>query len=372
MTHNILIVVDNLDLGGIQRLALDEAYYFQTTGNRVKVLSLRPIKNPLSILSADNAYLDINPIEIIEASQGFFAQLKCFLNVVLRSDPQIILCHSARSILLSKIARNFPSKREFRIAGFMHQMPQLSTRVQNLKRAIYFRLADEVSAVSKQFVLELNYLRKESFFYRILFPGDIGFDRVGVFLPRLDFQLKNSEQPISRTRPLIYLGRITKWKGYEKFCNLVEKYFEEESVIVFTSPAVHSDIFDDKFFISRNRHLVYSRGIASFDWHNSGIHFYPTFYTTLTKYPMSISFNVLECIFLGIPSLISEEKFETWPEFEGSILCHTTTWDEDDVISKVSEIMKLPVADLNNEKVRLRSIISIEDHCARILQSIYK
>lgn len=189
--------------------------------------------------------------------------------------------------------------------------------------------------------MEIGKLRSDSLFLRIFFRKDIEFDRVGVHLPRLDFQSNSSSKSISKERPLIYLGRVTKWKGYDKFCLMVDDLFPEDDVIVFTSPAIHSDVFDKNFFQKRNRQIIYSESIAMFKWENSAIHFYPTFYTKGTNFSMSISFNVLESLYLGTPSIISKENFESWPELKNSVLCHTTTWDSEEVREIVLKIKSL-------------------------------
>lgn len=365
--NSILIVVDNLDLGGVQRLALDEAYYLTSQGAGCAIVSLSPIKNSLSITSADGDFFLQNPVEILEAPLGRFSQLKFFQKLLKRMHPNIVICHAARSLLYLRFLRYLVGPRSFKIRGFIHQMPQMSSRLQSLKRAIYFRFADEVSAVSNQFRLELNYLRSKTMFYRIFYRNDVKFDRVGVFLPRLDFLSNQAKEQLCQWSPLIYLGRITKWKGYEKFCELVNKYFKEDEVIVFTSPALHANIFHEEFFSSPKRKIIYSQGIASFRWQSTGIHIYPTYYGENTKYPMSISFNVLECIYLGIPSLISNEGFESWPEFRGSNLCQTTTWEPGEVLALIERIRSLSVATFQKEARTLREVISIRNHCDKIL-----
>lgn len=82
---------------------------------------------------------------------------------------------------------------------------------------------------------------------------------------------------------------------------------------------------------------------------------------------MSISFNVLECAYLGIPSIISYERFESWPEFRESILFQTTTWEKSDVLGIIAELRSRSRGEFIAEAKRLHEVMSIRDHCERIL-----
>jgi glycosyltransferase involved in cell wall biosynthesis len=246
----------------------------------------------------------------------------------------------------------------------------MSSFLQNTKRGFYFRFADEISAVSKQFMLEINNLRRISIKYRIVFPSKVVFDRVGIYLPRTDFlQSIASESFNFEDRPFVFLGRMIKWKGFAKFIHIADNLFPERFAVVFTSSDGHPDTFNANFFENKyRRELVLSRSIASIRWPNLAIHIYPSMYTSDTKFPMSISFNVLESLILGIPSLISAENFESWPELKGSILCFETDWSDDDVKMKVRRATELTTEMLLNEAQQLRRIISIESHCLRLIK----
>jgi hypothetical protein len=366
----VLIVVDNLDLGGVQRLALDQAYFFSANGHECSIISFSAIRKGRAILDADGDYFEKNTIGIEVIPKREIARQSFFRKKIDTLKPEIVLCHSARALFYLRILRTIQLCGEYRLVGFIHQMPQMSSLLQNVKRALYFRFADFVFASSNQFALELFAWRRKNLFYRLLFRRDLSFDRVGVFLPRLDFLSSRKNRIVIDVRPLVYLGRITKWKGFERFCRIVEEDFWERSVKVFTSPAVHTEILDEQFFENHNREIVYSKCIASYDWNDVGIHLYPTFYTLDIRHPMSISLNVLECIYLGIPSLISKEGLESWPELADSILCLMTDWTKEDVKLKISILDIITKSDFQKEADRLREVISIEEHCKRMLNLV--
>jgi len=363
----IIVVVDNLDIGGVQRLAMDESYYFHSEGRTCVLVSFTQTIKFKSILDVDEEFLKSSPLDIRVAPIGEKSRIRFFGDLVEKIRPEVILCHSARAIAYFRILRILRPSRNFKILGFVHQIPQMSDKLQTFKRAVYFRLADKVFAVSNQFGLEIGHLRQKSFFYRVLFRKDISFDRIGVNLKRLDHQSLHASVKIEGHRPLLYLGRITKWKGFDRFCQYVEEAFQGDDIIVFTSPALHADIFDDGFFKKHNRSIIFSKTIASFLWPSSAIHLYPTFYSDEVKFPMSISLNVLECIYLGIPSVISRENFESWPELKESILCSMTDWSTIELVEIISRLRKVNKENLIEESNKLRGVISIEGHCERVI-----
>lgn len=76
--------------------------------------------------------------------------------------------------------------------------------------------------------------------------------------------------------------------------------------------------------------------------------------------------NVLECLALGIPSLVSREDFWSWPELAKSSLVKTTDWNLEDVEEKISHLRQNAIVDLSLEIEAVRNIVSINDHVSRL------
>jgi hypothetical protein len=78
--------------------------------------------------------------------------------------------------------------------------------------------------------------------------------------------------------------------------------------------------------------------------------------------------NVLEMISQGIPSLISKEGFESWPELRESELVKVVDWTNTDEVSRtVESSRKLSGQIRNKEFENLSEAISIENHCHRLV-----
>lgn len=97
----------------------------------------------------------------------------------------------------------------------------------------------------------------------------------------------------------------------------------------------------------------------------------PTNYGQKVKYPQNVGLNVLECLALGIPSIISVEGFETWPEFRGSEMIYTTNWTIEESSKLVKEVLLSPAPRslLSNET--LRGLVGIDQHLMR-LQELFQ
>ena len=79
--------------------------------------------------------------------------------------------------------------------------------------------------------------------------------------------------------------------------------------------------------------------------------------------------NVLEMISQGITSLISKEGFESWPELRESVLVKVVDWSNTDEVLRIVETSRnLPIQVRISEFEKLSEVISIENHCRRLVK----
>jgi trehalose-6-phosphate synthase len=79
--------------------------------------------------------------------------------------------------------------------------------------------------------------------------------------------------------------------------------------------------------------------------------------------------NVLEMIASGIPSLISEEGFESWPELRDSLLVQVVNWDSKIEVDKaITSALNLSIEERRVATDKLLEVISIEQHVNRIIE----
>ena len=78
--------------------------------------------------------------------------------------------------------------------------------------------------------------------------------------------------------------------------------------------------------------------------------------------------NVLEFLALGVPSLISIEGFQSWPELEKNVLIETCNWfNSIEVDNKLNKLLNVDVISARDESLKLRESISIERHVTNLV-----
>jgi len=135
-----------------------------------------------------------------------------------------------------------------------------------------------------------------------------------------------------------------------------------------TASNYRKDIFNPDEFNSDYSHIIFNSSVTSLKLNIGSVHLYPSDYGPNIKYPQSIGMNVLEMISQGIPSLISKEGFESWPELRESELVKVVDWTNTDEVSRtVESSRKLSGQIRNKEFENLSEAISIENHCHRLV-----
>lgn len=367
----LFLFLDNLRIGGIQRLALDESYAFDRLGIGIEIVVLQSKVPTDDIRAIDGKFFQDNKIIVHHAPIGRFLKIFWLRRFLKKNNVKIAICHSASSIGLIRLASK-ALRRKIKIIGFLHQLASLSSQTQKFKRFMYFSMADSIKASSKQFILESNSALSNYPFYENLVKRKLGFDRMGVDLGRIDWLQKNSMVARVEGKPaLLFNSRTIAWKGFDKFVSLAEYLGEEYQYIVITSSSIHNSELVDKFKQLPDARLYFGLSVAHFSWEVPTIHIYPTDYGPKVNFPQSIGLNVLECLSLGIPSFISQEGFESWPEFRNSRFVREVDWSlVEEVKIQVEKVLlnAQSWSTMQHEMRRIRSIVSIEEHINRLMK----
>jgi len=339
--ERVQIVLDNLRVGGIQRLALDEAYSLTRTGKKVSLLVLEAPMPVDDIREVDSLFFQNHSLEIHFLPSSRSRQVVWFARYLKKNRPRIILCHSAKSVWIVKLA-SLLSLQKIYIVCFVHQLASLSSFSQRAKRFILFSLANQIRASSYQFILEFEKTHKRLGLINRWVVKKFNFDRMGIDLRRIKWTQTNFELiPIEGKPALIFNSRLTGWKGFETFLRIAELLGNEfQYILITTRTGNHSDS-RVRFNSMATAKLFHGKSVSHFKWNTPSVHLYPTNYGPKVKYPQSIGLNVLECLSLGIPSIISYDSFETWPEFKNNKMIHTTSWKEEESTQLVRQALQL-------------------------------
>ena len=362
-----LVILDNLRIGGIQRLALDEAYALSSRGYQVILLLLESVHELDDMREVDDDFFQTSEISIVSISGSNWRKVRAISSIIKNEKITKCISHSAKGVFILRISGLF-ALRKIKIRAYIHQLITLSDSVQRIKRVIFFSFADELHASSRQFVLELEQYLQGRRILRFVFRLKIDFDRMGVLLDRILIQDANRmREQESQQATILFMSRVAIWKGFGKFIHIAKELGEDFDYAVITS-RFHNDTFEVQRLCNEvGARLIFGSNVAKVDRGLRSIHLYPADYGMEIEYPQNIGLNVLESIALGVPSLISIEAFWSWPELSDSNLVWTTDWSDSDVKEKIRKILQIPVGDLLKEAKKVEDAISIESHVESLI-----
>ena len=99
-------MVDSLDIGGKQRIALDQAYYLHSIGFKVKIIMLNQATESNLVMSKMDLKFSLVPdIEIIPIAGLRYKQfLKLVLFFAKTRQDFVVISHSTKACVLSRAA----------------------------------------------------------------------------------------------------------------------------------------------------------------------------------------------------------------------------------------------------------------------------
>jgi len=365
-----VIVAENLRIGGVQRLLIDESYQFLAWNGIPHIVSLAPQMPGDHLPDLDQEFKPSNKLDITHLNANKAEQISYFYKMMREKDsPRVFITHSTTGAALLRICSLLAFKRILIILQ-IHQLITLSDKKQQFKRILYSMSADYVHFSSNQFLLEWKLLINKRKYSKLIYRKSLKFDRMGVYLPRLTSSDFSKKQLCETDVPhLIFLSRVTSWKGFEKFKSITKQFSSPEiHTVAMTASNYRNDIFNPDEFNTDQSHVIFNSSVASLQLNMGSVHLYPSDYGPKVKHPQSIGMNVLEMISQGIPSLISKEGFESWPELQESELVKVVDWTNEEVVFRTVESSRKLSSRIRKEEFeKLSGAISIENHCRRLV-----
>lgn len=360
------LYIDNLRIGGFQRLCLDQAYALsqQDFSVELHVLSSIELSNP-SFLFSESSLIDDHRITVHFLSEKLEFQLKSIIKMI-RNMPQqdIVISHSLRATALLWIGQKISFKK-FKFITTIHQLPTLSAPRQRLKRFVYSQLSPVLTAYSEAVVNDWN--NRVNHFpvgFRRLFNKKISILRNGIFLPRITNPIV---KPLSASRGrLIFLGRISTWKGLETFF-IFARYprLENFNILVMVPEISDSHRSQLKEEFGERIQFQIGKSFNSYTPMKGDVHFYAAQYGDKAKFIESISLNCLEMASVGTPSVVTQGGLNTWPELKSLSVFWECDWINKE--ATVDTIIKASQIDINEKEILgVRDLIDINRNLLRI------
>ena len=371
MEPRIIIVVQNLKIGGSQRIALDEAYGLASQNFFVTVITLENFLEDKvnNFVDKEKNFIDKYKLTIRAAEGTRIKQFKYFKTLFKSSEVSSeIISHSLRATVLIYLAKQF-CRSDVQIHTVIHQLPSLSNSSQRIKRFIYSILSDNLFTFSIAAKKDWDANIKSSFWLKQLFRGQqIKLLRNGVFLDRLPANVSFGSERSTENLRLIFLGRPTKWKGIETIFELLQmdQLVSAEALLFF--PYENKELLSHLPITVLNRiNIVIGKSIRDYYPKKGDVHLYPANYGENAKFIESISINCLEMAAIGVPSCVTEGGLETWPEFSQNSLITEVDWND---LNKTAEtIVELHKKNLSElDLIKVRNLVSINNHINQLIE----
>ena len=360
----VFIVVQNLKIGGFQRVALDEAYAFSSMGFEVVLIVLEELDKD----GAETFYL--SEIDLIKkfkihlsvVSGNRREQLISFMSLVRQSNySQYYISHNLRASVLIRLSSVILAKK-IRIFTVIHQVPSLSDRTQRFKRFLYARVSNKLFIFSAAALEDWNKRINSNRFLRILYRGKkIELLRNGVFFERI-----NTENTLVATGQtsdlrLIFIGRPTFWKGIGTVLALASTELLMNSKVVLYLPYTNPSLFQNLPNNLTNRlEIIIGKTFRDYVPRPGDVHLYPADYGS-SEYIESISINCLEMASVGVQSCVTKGGLTTWPEFRNHTMIKEIDWlNLNEAAQTIHMCSQMQVSDL--EIMRLKDLINIKNH----------
>lgn len=357
-TRDVLIFVDNLNMGGYQRLALDQSYCLRSEGHRASLISMSelPAAGMPSFIALEADLINDIGLKIEIARGGRVSQFRYIRNLLrFQSTETLVISHSLRATVILAIIKTTISCK-YKIHTTIHQIPGLSHLAQRKRRFFYGQFSDFLYGYSNAVVIDWRKREEtESILYKLGISKKIELLRNGVYIPRIPQFLVNE---LKSARPrLIYIGRSTHWKGLSEFLKFGQVSRLNKFDFLILMPQFDRTLISDfEEDLLARFHVLEGRTITDIERVPGDVHIYPTQYGQGVNIIEGISLNCIEMACMGIPSVISENGLSTWPEKVLEEIFTETDWLNHNLT--VSNILAASERSIN---IKESTVIAIRD-----------
>ena len=368
---NYLIVLDSLNIGGKERLALDQAYFLHSSGCDVKIIILNySTEYNLAMFTMDQKFSEVPTIEIIFFSGSRFKQFFELMRLVTKFHRNfIVITHSTRALVLTRMA-SFISPNTL-VVHTMNQSLALSDNKQAFKIAFYSLFAQHLLAGCQPFIDEWKLYVNSSSIKKIIFSSKkITLNRNGLYIPRL-LNIKNStEYPPKKGKKILYLGRVVEWKGTKIYGQVSNHVNKKNIKSVIAIPTILTESQQLRFgVVNTPMEQIIGKPPTQIPNIDDIVHIYPADYGVKSNSRESISLNVMELLCLGVPSIITENGRSTWPELINYSMLQDCDWNSlDKIEASLEKLFSLSESQKLEAKLLAQKIFSIENNLEGILK----
>ena len=369
--RSALILVDNLRIGGFQRLAIDQSYGLADFGFKVHIFVLSENVDGYG-QALHTAEIDLIKKHELEVSYIGTSHLKQVQQLrkffTLHKTIDLTISHSLRGTVLIRLAQMslgicIP------FSTTIHQLPSLSRKIQRWRRFIYAQLTDKLFAYSVSVKLDWDSrIHSKGIHLSKLFRQEITAVRNGIYLKRLPRTNVTAKARGDNSRPrLIYLGRNAIWKGLGTFFDLLSDHTFDGFDFLLMVPSIDGIPLE---LLRNNKSrltVIEGKTFSDLQTRPGDVHIYATNYGRGVDLVESVSLNVLEFASIGVPSVISKNGSSTWPELVSIGILKEVDWgDSNSVAATIKKATTFSLDEFELEQIR--KLISIQANLRQIAE----
>lgn len=171
----------------------------------------------------------------------------------------------------------------------------------------------------------------------------------------------------SEQKRLVFVGRNVAWKNPDLVLSVLRSDIGRTFSALFVVPNIDDGYVNDLISEFGSRvDFVIGKRVQDVVFRSGDIHVYPVDYGLSAKFTESVSINCLEMACLGIPSLVTQNGTDTWPELVELGLLIEVDWNKNESI-RASLLQALEFRASAATVSRAREIISIRRNISELL-----
>lgn len=327
---SILILVDNLRVGGIQRQVLDQMYLMSDLKIKSTLLVFDKVStlNYSNFFTIESQFIKDKNLNIVFSTSKLRDQIEIIKRLIETDETTLILDYTLSGSLKVRIAQIF-STHKIPVHCIVQQLASLSDSKQRYKRMFMAQFSTHLFANSVNYKRDWMKYTSKNLITKMFLSKKLSVIRNGIYLPRL-----NNSKLVQKSLLLdkkiwvrfIFLGRLRAWKGLDNLSK-IDNLLKNKSSFLIITPEVEPQVIQllEKEFGSRVE-FMFGKTPTDYEPKIGDIHIYAVDYGDKFEIIESVSTNCLEMAFIGVPSLITKGGGDNWPELKANSLIFEVDW----------------------------------------------
>ena len=348
----VLMLIDTLRIGGIERNALDQAYQLSDRNELGIILVFNKLDTYKSanFVSAEKKLILEKKLDIRFCELGLINQVKVIRKIIKNENVDLIIDYTLSGNIKVRTASVLTRKKVV-LHCVVQQLASLSAPVQRYKRMAYAQFANRLFMNSVNYGADWSYYINKNLLTKFLFKKNFERIRNGVYLPRLHVKSGDLTVGTPEVARFIFLGRLKLWKGIDKFKNIDFALGGRASFLVIASVKDDEVVRKLTDTFGARIQFMFGKTLADFTPLVGDINIYPVDYGLNAPAIEAVSTNCLEMALLGIPSIVTVGGTNNWPEIRTVGLVQEVDWEKTssilDGIARCREV-SIPYSNFKN------------------------